>query len=92
MGEDAVEGPVVSVSRGEVLQVINKMKTGEAPGPSEISLELIADSGGVGIQVMAEVCQKVLDGFGMQAEWALSIVAPIVKWIVTSGTAAAIEL
>ena len=52
---DAVEGPVVCVSREEVLQALNKMKTGKAPGPSEVSLELIAASGGVGIQVMAEI-------------------------------------
>ena len=55
------------------------MKTGKAPGPSEVSLRLIAASGGVGIQVMAEICQRVLDGFGMSAEWALSIVVPIFK-------------
>ena len=42
------------------------MKTGKSPGPSD----LIAASGGVGIQVMAEICQKVLDGFGMPAGWA----------------------
>ena len=53
------------------------MKTGKEPGPSEVSLELIAASGGVGIQVMAEICQNVLDGSGMPAEWALSIVVPI---------------
>ena len=35
---DAVEGPVVCVSRGEVLQAIIKMKTGKTPGPSEVSL------------------------------------------------------
>ena len=38
---DAVEGPVVCVSRVEVLQALNKMKTGKAPGHSEVSLELI---------------------------------------------------
>ena len=27
--------------------------------------------------MIAEICQKVLDGFGMPAEWALSIVVPI---------------
>ena len=26
---------------------------------------------------MAEICQSVLDGFGMPAEWALAIVVPI---------------
>ena len=29
------------------------MKTGQAPGPSEVSLELIAANGGVGIYVKA---------------------------------------
>ena len=41
---------------------------------------------------MAEICQTVLDGFVMPAEWALSIVVPIFKGKVTSGTAAAMEL
>ena len=76
---DAVEGPVVCVSREEVLQASNEMKTGKAPGPSVVSLELIAASGGVGIQVMAETCQKVIDGFGMPTECVLSIVVPIFK-------------
>ena len=76
---DAVEGTVVCVCREEMLQTLNEMKTGKAPGPTETSLELIAASGGVGIQVMAEICLKVLDGFGMPAEFALSIVVPISK-------------
>ena len=36
------------------------MKTGKAPGPSELSMEFIAADRGVEIQVMAEICQKVL--------------------------------
>ena len=28
---------------------------------------------------MAEICQKVLDEYGMPAEWALGIVVPILK-------------
>ena len=72
---DAVEGPVVCVCREELLQVLHKMKPGKDPGPSKVSLELIAASGGVRIKVMAEICQKVLDG--MSAEWSLSIVVPI---------------
>ena len=76
---DAAEGPVVCVSREEVLQALNEMKTGKVPGPSEVSLELIANSGGVRFQVMAEICQKVQDGFGMPVEWALSIMVPIFK-------------
>ena len=55
------------------------MKTGKASGPSEVSLEMIAAKGGVGIHVMVEICQKVLDGFGMPSEWALGIVLLIFK-------------
>ena len=28
---------------------------------------------------MAEICQKVLDGFGISADWSLSITVPISK-------------
>ena len=61
---DAVEGPVVFVGREEALQALNEIKT----GLSEASLQLIAASWSVGIQVMADICQRVLDGFGMPAE------------------------
>ena len=76
---DAEEGSVVCVSREEVLQALNEMKTGKAPGPSEVSLELIAAIGGAIIKVMDKICQKVLDGFGIPVELALSIVVPIFK-------------
>ena len=39
---DAVEGPVVCVSREEVLQASNEMKTGKAHGPTKVSLQLIS--------------------------------------------------
>ena len=80
MEGDAIEGAVVCVSIEELLQAINEMKTGKAPGPSEVSLELIAASGRVGIQLMAEICQIVPDVFGMPVQWALSLVVPIFKW------------
>ena len=76
---NVIEGSVACISREVVLQALNGMKTVKAPGPSEVSLELIAASWGVGIHVMAEICRKVLDRFGMPAEWALSIVVPIFK-------------
>ena len=56
-----VEGDaVVCVGREEVLQALSENR--KAPGPTEVSLELIAASvgGGVGIQVMAEICQEIL--------------------------------
>ena len=55
------------------------MKTGKIHGTSEVSLELITASRRVGIQVTAEMSQRVLDGFGMPVEWPLSIMVPIFK-------------
>ena len=60
---DAVECPLDCVCRDEVVQVINRMKSVKAPGPSDVSLELISPSGEVGFMVMTELCQRVLDGF-----------------------------
>ena len=55
---DAFKDPVISVNREEMLQALNEMKTGKDPGPLEISLELIAASREVRIQMMAEICQS----------------------------------
>ena len=55
---DGVGGVVVCVCREEVLQALNEIKIGKVPGPSELSLELIAASWGVGIQVKAEKFQS----------------------------------
>ena len=41
-----------------MLQALNEMKTGKHPGLSEVSLELIAVSRRLGIQVMAEIYQS----------------------------------
>ena len=58
--ESAVEGPIVCESR-QVPQALNEMKIEKAPRPSEASLEFIAASWGVGIPVMAEICQKKMN-------------------------------
>ena len=41
---DVEEGPVVCVSRDEVLQALNENKTRKASGHSKVSLELISAS------------------------------------------------
>ena len=74
-----IGGPVETVSQEEVVKVIREMKAKKAAGPSEVSVEMIAASGEIGIGVMEELCQGVLDGRGMLDEWALSVVVPIFK-------------
>ena len=51
------------------MKAIKEMKIGKAAGPSE----------SIGIDVMVELCQRVLDGKGMPDEWVLSVVIPIFK-------------
>ena len=79
MERDLVEGSVDSACREEVLQALNEMKTGEAPGPSDVSLEMITASMQAVIKVMPEICQRIVDGFGMPLKWAPYIVVPIFK-------------
>ena len=55
---DAVEDTVVCVRREEVIQALIEMKIRKAPGLTDVSLELIAASGGVRIQVMAKIYQS----------------------------------
>ena len=55
------------------------MKSGKATGPSEVSVEMIVASGKIGVKVMMELCQRVLDGRGMPDEWKTSVIVPIFK-------------
>ena len=76
---DLVEGLVERVNQEEVVKAMEKMKAEKTAGPSKVSVEMIAASGQIGIDVMVELCQGVLDGRGMLDEWALSVVVPIFK-------------
>ena len=58
MKGDATEWPVDCEIKDVVLQVIRELKTGKAPRPSCVSLELIAASCEEGVQ----------DGLGLPAE------------------------
>ena len=61
MVRDAVEVPVVGVSKDEVIQALYEMKTGKAPVTSGVSLKVIAASRKEGTRVMIEICQSILD-------------------------------
>ena len=66
---DLVERPAVErVSREGVVKALGKMKARKAAGPSEVSVEMIAASGEIGIDLMVELCQSVLDGRVMPDE------------------------
>ena len=44
------------------------MKSGKATRPFAVSVEMIVASGEIGVNVMMELCQRVLDGRGMPDE------------------------
>ena len=79
MQADLVEGPVERISREEVVKALGKRTAAKASGPSKVSFEMIAAGGEIGIDVMVELCQSMLDGREMLDEWALSVVVPIFK-------------
>ena len=76
---DLVEGPVEKLACNEIVEAIQSMKSRKATGPSEVSLEMIVASCKIGIMVMMELCQRVLDGREMPDEWKTSVIVPIFK-------------
>ena len=56
---DVAEGPVEKVTRNEIVEAIQTMKSGRAIGPSEVTVEMIVASGEIGLQVMTDLCQRV---------------------------------
>ena len=65
------------MAHNEIVEAMQKMKLGKATGLSEISVEMIVASGQIGVKVIMELCQHVLDGRGMPFEWKASVIVPI---------------
>ena len=74
-----LKAPIKNVTREEMAMPIKVMKPGKTAGPSEVCAEMISASGVVGVSVIVELCQRVLDGKGMPDEWQTSVLAPIFK-------------
>ena len=65
----------------EIVEAIKGMKFGKAARPSERNVEMIIASGEIGIAMLMELCQRVLDGRGVPEEWKTSVLVPIFKRI-----------
>ena len=76
---DLIKGPVERVARDEIVEAMQSMKSGKATGTSEVSVKMIVASGEIGVKVMMELCQRVLDGGGMPDKWKTSVIVPIFK-------------
>ena len=74
-----VEEPIKNVTREEIAIAIKVIKPGKASGPSEVCVEMISASEEIGVSVMVELCQRVLDGKGMPDKWQTSVLVSISK-------------
>ena len=70
--ETDVEGQVEKVALNEIVEAMQKMKSGKATGPSKVSVKMIVASDKIGVKVMMGLCQRVLDGREMPDEWKTS--------------------
>ena len=76
---DVVEEPVEKVARNEIVEAMQKMKSGKATGPSEVSVEMVVASDEIGVKVMMKLCQRVLDGRGMPDDRKTCVIVFIFK-------------
>ena len=63
-----VKGPIKNATHEEMAIAMKAMKPGKATGPSEVCAEMISASGEIGVSVMVELCQRVLEGKGRPDE------------------------
>ena len=74
-----MEGPAQTISKEEVKKAIQKMKTGKASGPSEVSIELIKALGKEGEEYMSSLLKEIWENEEMPDEWRKSVIVPIFK-------------
>ena len=60
-----IKGSIRNVICKDMAIAIKVIKPGKGTGPFEACAEMISASGEVGVNVMVELCQSVLDGKGM---------------------------
>ena len=55
---NVVERPVKKVACNEIVEAMQRMKSGKVTEPSEVSVEMIVASGKIRVKVMMELCQS----------------------------------
>ena len=77
--EDKVEGSSEDISEAEIRSGLIKMKKGKAPGPSEITRDILKEVGEKGIEELANVFRNIQDRGEMPLDWVDSYTIPIYK-------------
>ena len=76
---DVVKKPVEKMAHNDIVEAMQKMKSGKATGPSEVNVKKIVARGKIGVKAMVELCQCVLDGRAMPDEGKTEVIVPIFK-------------
>ena len=74
-----VEGPILEVSREEVGEAMQKMKSGKAAGGSGLPVDLLKHLGEEGEEMVYSLLQKIWREEEMPKEWELSEIVTIYK-------------
>ena len=59
MGIDVIEAPDEKVACNEIVEPMQKMKSGKATGTCEVSMKIIVASDEIGVKVLLELRQRV---------------------------------
>ena len=79
METDVVDEPVEKAARHKIVEAMQKIKSRKTTGPSEVSVKMIVARGKIGVKVMMELCQGVLNGRGTPDDWKTSVIMPTFK-------------
>ena len=58
-------GGIGGVACSEIVEALQEMGLGEAAGPSGVGMVMVVAGGKMGVKVVVELCQHVLDGVGV---------------------------
>ena len=73
------EGPLNTISREEMESALKKMKTGKAPGPSEVAIELINAMEDCGKEWLLKLLQQVVKDGQIPEDWRRSRICNVFK-------------
>jgi len=74
-----VEGEIEEITVEEITAALKQMKQGKACGISDVCTEFLIHSGQVGVDVMKDICNRVLNGDSIPEDWKNSILVPLYK-------------
>ncbi|KAK3507852.1 hypothetical protein QTP70_001473 [Hemibagrus guttatus] len=78
-GVNSVEQKVDKIRKDEVRKALKRMKSGNAVGPDDITVEVWKCLGEAGVEFLTSLFNRVLESERMPEEWRRSVLVPIFK-------------